>query len=645
MRFKLIEGTQISTLKLSILDETESKPELIGDTVIQLAPVYQTLPTEGYDKWHELTYKGKYAGEVYLEMTFYPEKKPTGRKFKRSSIMESSVNRSGTCSTTRSDTTSYYDYTGSLNFSSSMVSMASSRPLPSQPLPATASTAALHSSTAQTLTSSLATVRAPLNTQQLHSFSMFPGVPKVDPALDPSNLSGTHSAHNCGSHHSNSFNMSAMSHSLPNPLDFQIACEIDLPAIPPETTLGQDHTVSEQHKYEENAFEYQFDNSFDNGKYTKDPENEFHKFFNTPIPDVPESHIQRSSNETYTAKPLPEPNYHQSTQVYSSTSLNSSLNRSTGSQKSTGSTNNFSSNSNTDLGTSLVSKGLPVMPRPESKGFSCSEENLDSCPTISNKMSIRRKPISLKSSPAKETPVLPYPGATHSVSDIGAEGHSINDDEDIKEIPFSPDSYVLRKSLPQPPLHAHLRINEAPPSPPKEKNFKSLQPLNEHMPVLNLTESLTLEPQLRPMKPLPPSPPAKEHDERIREISQDSYSDYNNGFSQYQHDDSYSPVELQNFDSSYFSLSKQNLEHDFENTAISNKNVFGQIGALGKRYYKPQPPIPTQEPQSEFTYPTMSMSLSSMSGSVLRTSPMPRVRGGRDSPSNFTESFSGKFSS
>lgn len=60
------------SFKLSVLDENDSKPELIGDTTISLEEAFTSSPSRGYDAWHELKFKGKYAGEVYLEMTFYP---------------------------------------------------------------------------------------------------------------------------------------------------------------------------------------------------------------------------------------------------------------------------------------------------------------------------------------------------------------------------------------------------------------------------------------------------------------------------------------------------------------------------------------------------------------------------------------------
>lgn len=59
-------------LKLSVLDETKKSPVLIGDCEIDCSPVFSTTSDEGYDKWHHLLYAGRAAGDVYIEMTFYP---------------------------------------------------------------------------------------------------------------------------------------------------------------------------------------------------------------------------------------------------------------------------------------------------------------------------------------------------------------------------------------------------------------------------------------------------------------------------------------------------------------------------------------------------------------------------------------------
>lgn len=97
VRFNLRDNAEQKQLKLTVLDKNDSKPELIGDTVLDLQPVFDSNPRDGFDQWHELTYKGKYAGEVYLEMTFYPTKpnippKVERQKKKKKSKKKNSAN-------------------------------------------------------------------------------------------------------------------------------------------------------------------------------------------------------------------------------------------------------------------------------------------------------------------------------------------------------------------------------------------------------------------------------------------------------------------------------------------------------------------------------------------------------------------------
>ena len=81
-RFVLYEGNTRTgpevnaTINLSVLDENETRPELIGTVEIDLRPAYNSPPNVGYDRWHKLSYQGKYAGEVFLEITFYPARPP-----------------------------------------------------------------------------------------------------------------------------------------------------------------------------------------------------------------------------------------------------------------------------------------------------------------------------------------------------------------------------------------------------------------------------------------------------------------------------------------------------------------------------------------------------------------------------------------
>ncbi|KAK9454415.1 C2 domain-containing protein [Dipodascopsis uninucleata] len=72
-RFTVTESDD--QFKLTVLDDNDSKPELIGDCMIELKPALLTTSKEGYDKWHSLMYRQKYAGEVFIEMTFYRSKR------------------------------------------------------------------------------------------------------------------------------------------------------------------------------------------------------------------------------------------------------------------------------------------------------------------------------------------------------------------------------------------------------------------------------------------------------------------------------------------------------------------------------------------------------------------------------------------
>lgn len=67
-----IESQIEPTMRVSILDETKKTPVLVSEADVDVSPSFQKSTQEGYDKWHPLFYCGKPAGEVYLEMTFYP---------------------------------------------------------------------------------------------------------------------------------------------------------------------------------------------------------------------------------------------------------------------------------------------------------------------------------------------------------------------------------------------------------------------------------------------------------------------------------------------------------------------------------------------------------------------------------------------
>ncbi|KAJ8102262.1 hypothetical protein POJ06DRAFT_249221 [Lipomyces tetrasporus] len=72
LRFPVLESDE--HMKLTILDDNDSRPELIGDSIIDLKSILQSAAKGISDKWHEIHYRQKYAGEVYIEMTFYPNK-------------------------------------------------------------------------------------------------------------------------------------------------------------------------------------------------------------------------------------------------------------------------------------------------------------------------------------------------------------------------------------------------------------------------------------------------------------------------------------------------------------------------------------------------------------------------------------------
>ncbi|KAF2399375.1 hypothetical protein EJ06DRAFT_511475 [Trichodelitschia bisporula] len=69
LRFTVHDSPDYYNLKLSVFND-DKKTELIGETFIQLTDV--VTPGGGQsDTWHPLTCRGKYAGEVRMEMTYY----------------------------------------------------------------------------------------------------------------------------------------------------------------------------------------------------------------------------------------------------------------------------------------------------------------------------------------------------------------------------------------------------------------------------------------------------------------------------------------------------------------------------------------------------------------------------------------------
>ncbi|PVH96993.1 hypothetical protein DM02DRAFT_658662 [Periconia macrospinosa] len=82
LRFTVHDSPDYHQLKVSIFND-DKKTELIGETFVNLEAII--TPGGGQsDTWHTLNCKGKYAGEVRLELTFYDirpkEEKPAAEK-------------------------------------------------------------------------------------------------------------------------------------------------------------------------------------------------------------------------------------------------------------------------------------------------------------------------------------------------------------------------------------------------------------------------------------------------------------------------------------------------------------------------------------------------------------------------------------
>ncbi|OBA21125.1 hypothetical protein METBIDRAFT_41191 [Metschnikowia bicuspidata var. bicuspidata NRRL YB-4993] len=77
IRFQLSRDRK-AVMRLDVLDETKADPTPIGGTDIDCASVFlnpANLQESGkyiLDGWHDLSFKDRYAGKIFLEMTFYP---------------------------------------------------------------------------------------------------------------------------------------------------------------------------------------------------------------------------------------------------------------------------------------------------------------------------------------------------------------------------------------------------------------------------------------------------------------------------------------------------------------------------------------------------------------------------------------------
>ena len=81
IRFTVHESPDYNNLKVSVFND-DKKTELIGETWVNLEQV--VIPGGGRnDTWHNLNYRGKYAGEIRIEMTYY-DSRPKVEKPQRS---------------------------------------------------------------------------------------------------------------------------------------------------------------------------------------------------------------------------------------------------------------------------------------------------------------------------------------------------------------------------------------------------------------------------------------------------------------------------------------------------------------------------------------------------------------------------------
>ncbi|ODV92005.1 hypothetical protein CANCADRAFT_42625 [Tortispora caseinolytica NRRL Y-17796] len=76
MRFNIQATVDHRSLKLSVFDQQSSKIVLIGDADIDLEPAFASNPKVGYDGHHKIFNRSRYAGDIFIEMTYY-KAKPT----------------------------------------------------------------------------------------------------------------------------------------------------------------------------------------------------------------------------------------------------------------------------------------------------------------------------------------------------------------------------------------------------------------------------------------------------------------------------------------------------------------------------------------------------------------------------------------
>ena len=85
-----------SSIKVTVFSDDSKDPVLIGDAGIDLRPVFKNGE---FDDWVELSYKGRYAGEVYLEMTYYSEAPPPVPALPKEVVSRGLQSRDSACTT------------------------------------------------------------------------------------------------------------------------------------------------------------------------------------------------------------------------------------------------------------------------------------------------------------------------------------------------------------------------------------------------------------------------------------------------------------------------------------------------------------------------------------------------------------------
>ncbi|PNS19119.1 Ingression protein fic1 [Sphaceloma murrayae] len=75
LRFTVHESPDYYNLKVSVFND-DKKTDLIGETYVGLKDKVIVSGGGRHDGWHSLNYKGKYAGEVRIEMSYYDSRAP-----------------------------------------------------------------------------------------------------------------------------------------------------------------------------------------------------------------------------------------------------------------------------------------------------------------------------------------------------------------------------------------------------------------------------------------------------------------------------------------------------------------------------------------------------------------------------------------